>query len=243
MPTVQITSFGYLHADPPPAQILCDLRVHFRDPHWRPELRQLTARDEPVAQAVMATPGIPAVVDALAAMVHAYLAGPTPAPLAVAIGCAGGRRRSSPTSRALAALLRADGLDVVVVDRDIDLPVVDRPTTALTPPRVVCLCGSTRFWPELAEANVRETANGAVVLAPGCDLKQDHPLWADPDQTEALKGRLDQLHRDKIRLADEIVVVSDASGYYGESTSREIALAHELGKPVRYLQIDLSQPE
>jgi hypothetical protein len=109
-------------------------------------------------------------------------------------------------------------------------------------PRVVCLCGSTRFWAELAEANLRETANGAVVLAPGCNLKQPHPLWADPVQAEALKARLDKLHWAKIRLADEIVVVSDATGYYGDSTRAEISYAHEHDKNVRYLRINLSQP-
>ncbi|MCX4826096.1 hypothetical protein OG883_41235 [Streptomyces sp. NBC_01142] len=41
-------------------------------------------------------------------------------------------------------------------------------------PKTVCLCGSTRFWAELAEANLRETAAGHMVLAPGCDMK--HPL-------------------------------------------------------------------
>jgi UPF0042 nucleotide-binding protein len=74
----------------------------------------------------MATPGIPELITALAATVHAYLAGPTHAPLTVALGCAGGRHRSAQASRALAELLRADGLDVTVVDRDIDLPVVAR---------------------------------------------------------------------------------------------------------------------
>ncbi|WP_042428074.1 RapZ C-terminal domain-containing protein [Streptacidiphilus anmyonensis] len=126
MPPIEITSFGYLHGDPPPAHVTCDLRQHFRDPHWNPELRQLTARDEPVAQAVMTTPGILAVVDALAAMVRAYLAGPAQAPLKVAIGCAGGRHRSAQVTQALAQLLREEGTAVTVVHRDINLPVVAR---------------------------------------------------------------------------------------------------------------------
>jgi hypothetical protein len=61
-------------------------------------------------------------------------------------------------------------------------------------------------------------------------------------QAEALKARLDKLHWAKIRLADEIVVVSDATGYYGDSTRAEISYAHEHDKNVRYLRIDLSQP-
>ena len=34
-----------------------------------------------------------------------------------------------------------------------------------------------------------------------------------------------------------------STGYYGDSTRAEIAYAHEHGKHVRYLRIDLSQPQ
>jgi len=101
-------------------------------------------------------------------------------------------------------------------------------------PRVVCLCGSTRYWDLMAQANRVETAAGHVVLAPGCDLKRPDQLWADPAGADALKRRLDRLHRHKIELADEVLVVTDASGYIGSSTRSEIALAKALGKPVRY---------
>lgn len=75
-------------------------------------------------------------------------------------------------------------------------------------PTVVCLCGSTRFWDELAETNLRETAAGRIVLAPGCDMKKPHPLWSDPQRAEELKQQLDDLHRWKIRAADEVLVVN-----------------------------------
>jgi hypothetical protein len=114
--------------------------------------------------------------------------------------------------------------------------------TAPDRPTVVCLCGSTRFMEQMTEANVQLTAAGVVVLAPGCDMKQPHLLWEDPDQAEALKARLDLLHRHKIALADEIVVVSDTTGYVGDSTRAEIDLAHHLGKPVRYLHLPQQQP-
>lgn len=98
---------------------------------------------------------------------------------------------------------------------------------------VVALCGSTRFWPELAEANVRETAAGRVVLAPGCDLKQPHELWATSGQAERLKSALDALHLFKVAVADRVLVVNPG-GYIGDSTRAEIAYAHRLGKPVHY---------
>ncbi|MFD8414022.1 hypothetical protein ACFV2Q_20065 [Streptomyces sp. NPDC059650] len=75
-------------------------------------------------------------------------------------------------------------------------------------PRIVAICGSTRFMAEMAEADVRETKAGRIVVKPGCDLKSPHELWSDPVETEALKIRLDELHRSKILLADEVLVVN-----------------------------------
>ncbi|MEU2783968.1 hypothetical protein [Streptomyces sp. NPDC007110] len=98
-------------------------------------------------------------------------------------------------------------------------------------PRIVVICGSTRFMAEMGEADVRETEAGRIVVKPGCDLKSPNPLWSDPDQAQALKLRLDALHRAKIRLADEVLVVGD---YIGDSTRAEIAYARSLGKPVRF---------
>ncbi|MGW3020550.1 hypothetical protein [Streptomyces longwoodensis] len=98
-------------------------------------------------------------------------------------------------------------------------------------PQIVVICGSTRFMTEMAEADLRETGAGRIVVRPGCDLKSPHELWSDPAGAEALKARLDELHRAKIRLADEALVVGD---HIGESTRAEIAYARSLGKPVRF---------
>ncbi|MFI8233829.1 hypothetical protein ACIGDI_33885 [Streptomyces sp. NPDC085900] len=99
-------------------------------------------------------------------------------------------------------------------------------TTDATPsrPTIVVLCGSTRFWDALAEANAYETAAGRIVLAPGCDMKRPHPLWADSQQADRIKAVLDDLHLRKIDLADEVLVVNPG-GYIGDSTRREIAYA------------------
>lgn len=98
-------------------------------------------------------------------------------------------------------------------------------------PRIVVICGSTRYMTEMNEADVRETAAGKIVVKPGCDMKSPHELWSDPAEAEALKVRLDDLHRAKIRLADEVLVVG---GHIGESTRAEIAYARSLGRPVRF---------
>ncbi|MEU0831260.1 hypothetical protein [Streptomyces sp. NPDC005969] len=98
-------------------------------------------------------------------------------------------------------------------------------------PTIVAICGSTRFMQQMADADRELTWNGRIVVRPGCDMKTPHQLWADPDDAEAGKVRLDGLHRAKIRLADEVLVVGD---YIGDSTRAEIAYSRELGKPVRF---------
>jgi|GEM_PF-1125300 len=100
-------------------------------------------------------------------------------------------------------------------------------------PRTVCLCGSTRDWDALTEATAAETLAGRMVLAP-VDLKA-HTHLISPADTERVKKNLDALHRAKIRMADEVLVVN-AAGYIGESTRAEIAYALHLGKPVRYTE-------
>lgn len=98
-------------------------------------------------------------------------------------------------------------------------------------PTIVCICGSTRFMTEMAEADVRETAAGRIVVKPGCNLKDPHQLWDTAEKAEALKEMLDPLHKAKIRLASEVLVVGD---YIGDSTRSEIAYARSLGIPVRF---------
>lgn len=110
-------------------------------------------------------------------------------------------------------------------------------TVAEDMPTVVCLCGSTRFKEEFIKANEKETLAGKIVLSVG------HFSRATPDQrrnglfadiTPEQKVALDVLHKRKIDLADEILVVN-VDGYVGESTASEIAYALAQGKGVRWL--------
>jgi len=123
---VTVTSFGYLHGPTPAAHIVLDLRHHFRDPHINPALRELTADDAAVRAAVLDTPGIRPLVIRTAAVVGAYQAGPTPGPVSVAVGCAGGRHRAPTVAAALARLLCIRGLEVTVTHRDLHRPVINR---------------------------------------------------------------------------------------------------------------------
>ncbi|MFK4543321.1 hypothetical protein RKD29_002917 [Streptomyces tendae] len=98
-------------------------------------------------------------------------------------------------------------------------------------PRIVVICGSTRFMTEMTEADLRETGAGRIVLKPGFDMRSPHGLWSDPAEAAALRARLGALHRAKIRLADEVLVVG---ARIGDSTRAEITYARSLGKPVRF---------
>lgn len=102
-------------------------------------------------------------------------------------------------------------------------------------PPIICLCGSTRFFEAFQEASLKETVAGKIVLSIGCNLRSDHQLWADPAERAAIKERLDELHKRKIDLADEVLVLN-IGGYIGDSTRSEINYAVAHGKPVRYLE-------
>ena len=95
-------------------------------------------------------------------------------------------------------------------------------------PAIVCICGSTRFATEMAEANRALTFAGVIVLAPGVFVHA-----AGESVTDEQKAALDSLHLRKIDLADRVLVVNPG-GYIGESTSREIAYARSTGKPVEF---------
>ncbi len=110
-------------------------------------------------------------------------------------------------------------------------------------PRIVCLCGSTRFFPRFMEANYRETMAGRIVLSVGF-----YPHAASEAHGEGVgitpeeKEKLDQLHLRKIDLAHEIFVIN-CGGYVGESTAREILYATRTGKEIRWLEPDVKKTE
>lgn len=103
-------------------------------------------------------------------------------------------------------------------------------------PRIVCLCGSTRFWQTFAAEGLRLTLEGKIVLSIGI-AAPDSMVLAHPDTAEgrAQKTALDVLHKRKIDLADEVLVLN-VGGYIGESTRSEIEYARAHGKPVRFLE-------
>lgn len=97
-------------------------------------------------------------------------------------------------------------------------------------PTIVTLCGSTRFKQAFIDANFNETMAGNIVLTVG---GFDH---ADSvEVTESQRQMLATLHKHKIDMSDEILVIN-VGGYIGDSTQSEILYAQERGKNVRYLE-------
>lgn len=108
-----------------------------------------------------------------------------------------------------------------------------RNRTNMRKPRVVCLCGSTRFKQAWYEQNKRLTHEGKIVLGVG-DLDPNAPNTNVPIDA-ALKARLDALHLCKIEMADEVLILN-VGGYIGESTKNELAHAKRLGKDICFLE-------
>jgi len=103
---------------------------------------------------------------------------------------------------------------------------------------VITLCGSTRFKDAFEQANKRLTLEGNIVISVGLfGHSGDSEVWEgmDEDTLTATKLMLDDMHKRKIDLADEIFVIN-VGGYVGSSTRSEIAYAKSQGKPVRYLE-------
>ena len=99
------------------------------------------------------------------------------------------------------------------------------------PYKVITLCGSTRFKDQFIEAQKRLTLEGNIVISVGLfGHSGDYEVWS-----EGTKEMLDDMHKRKIEMADEIFVIN-VGGYIGSSTRSEIEYAKRTGKAVRYLE-------
>lgn len=104
--------------------------------------------------------------------------------------------------------------------------------------KVITLCGSTRFKDQFMEAQKRLTLEGNIVISVGLfGHAGDQEVWDGMDEGTLSKTKemLDDMHKRKIDMADEIYVIN-VGGYIGDSTRSEIQYAEEHGKNVRYYQ-------
>ena len=100
--------------------------------------------------------------------------------------------------------------------------------------KVITLCGSTKFKEQFLAEQKRLTLEGNIVISVGLfGHSGDNEAW-----TENIKEMLDDMHKRKIDLADEIFVIN-VDGYIGSSTKSEIEYAKLTNKSVKYLVNDL----
>ena len=95
--------------------------------------------------------------------------------------------------------------------------------------KVVTLCGSTRFKDEFERINKEMTLAGHVVISVGCFGHAGDVF------TDEQKIMLDEIHKQKIDMADTIFVINK-NGYIGESTKSEIKYAYEHKKIISFME-------
>ena len=109
--------------------------------------------------------------------------------------------------------------------------------------KVITLCGSARFKDEFLKVQKELTLQGNIVISVGLfGHSGDDEVWENMDEGTLTKTKemLDDMHKRKIDMADEIFVIN-VGGYIGDSTKSEIEYAKEHGKIVRYLENDLNK--
>lgn len=118
---VHIFSFGFKYGLPADADFVADVRF-LPNPFWVPALRNLTGKDKPVSDYVLASEGALEFLDsyekALVTAIRGY-AKEDKHFVTIAVGCTGGQHRSVAMSYALAERLRAHGLNVTVSAREL----------------------------------------------------------------------------------------------------------------------------
>lgn len=141
--------------------------------------------------------------------------------------------------KALAAQ-SASNLNIEVNSKDAVLPSIEFNPDSLNMlkvdrPRIVCLVGSTRFMEAFQRANYMESLAGRIVLSIGCMTTADAAKLEQWGTSPETKRKLDELHKAKIRLCDEIYVLN-VDDYIGATTADEIEYALSLGKKIRWLE-------
>ena len=119
---VNVMSFGFKYGIPADADLVADARF-IANPHWQDELRAMTGNDAPVADYVMAQPGVQDFIKNYAAALRSVLAGyrtENKRFATIAIGCTGGKHRSVAIANRIAEIL-SDEADVRITFKHRDL--------------------------------------------------------------------------------------------------------------------------
>lgn len=118
---IRVLSFGFKYGIPVDADFVADMRF-LPNPHWVPELRPRTGRDDEVAAYVLRQPAASAFLDGyvpvLTGVADGYLREGKRF-MRVAIGCTGGKHRSVAMTEEVARRLRDAGFEATTHHRDL----------------------------------------------------------------------------------------------------------------------------
>lgn len=115
-----VMSFGYKYGIPVDADLVVDVRF-LPNPYWVPELRPRNGLDPEVNDFVVDQPGAREFLDTYAALLNLIAGGylrEGKRYVTVAVGCTGGKHRSVAMAEHLAARFVRQGVDSVVLHRD-----------------------------------------------------------------------------------------------------------------------------
>ena len=95
---------------------------------------------------------------------------------------------------------------------------------------IITLCGSIKFKDEFLKLQEKLTLDGNIVLTPNFfnNVKKE-------EINLETKKMLDEMHKQKIDMSDEIYVIN-FGGYIGESTKSEIEYAKTKDKKIAYIE-------
>lgn len=93
--------------------------------------------------------------------------------------------------------------------------------------KVITLCGSTRFKKEFIKIQKELTLRGYIVISVGLFGHSGDVITIEQ------KEMLDDMHKRKIDMADEIFVI-DVGGYIGKSTRSKIEYARLKNKIITF---------
>lgn len=97
--------------------------------------------------------------------------------------------------------------------------------------KVITICGSLRFKDEMIKIALEMELAKNVVLLPIFPIDDTKKL------TDTQLDILGRMHKEKIKISDEILVVN-VNGYIGKSTNSEIEFARSLNKTIVYYEND-----
>ena len=117
-------SFGYKFGIPVDGDVVFDIRC-LPNPHWVPELRKLSGKDDAVVRFLESDPDVDAMYDDIRGYLETWLPkfeASNRIYMTVAIGCTGGQHRSVYMAERLGAHFRGHMANVLVRHRELEYP-------------------------------------------------------------------------------------------------------------------------